>query len=118
MDYTAIIHEAALRMQFGGRSVTKGQLRHLLDMGSRENVTVLVIPFSAGEFPGAGQTIFYASGPVPQLDTVQLDQSHGPVLLDMEDQLEKYRTLLDRMEHLALDPPASREFIHTIIDSL
>lgn len=36
----------------------------------------------------------------------------------MEAQLEKYRTLLDRMEQLALDPPTSREFVHTIIDSL
>lgn len=30
--YTAVIHEAALRMQFGGRKTTRTQLQHILDM--------------------------------------------------------------------------------------
>ncbi|MCZ7417140.1 MULTISPECIES: helix-turn-helix domain-containing protein [unclassified Streptomyces] len=116
--YTAIIHEAALRMQFGGREVAKAQLRHILDMSDRENITVVVLPFEAGEYPGAGQTIFYASGAAPQLDTVQLDQSHGPVLLDAEAQLSKYRQLLDRMQAIGLDARKSQDVIQSIIKSL
>jgi transcriptional regulator with XRE-family HTH domain len=57
-------------------------------------------------------------GPVPQLDTVDLDQSHGPVFLDAEAQLEKYRVLLSRMEATALDHDSSRDFIHTIVRNL
>ncbi|MEV0266984.1 helix-turn-helix transcriptional regulator [Streptomyces sp. NPDC050617] len=114
MPYTAVIHEAALRMRFGGRDVTRAQLDHLVAMSERENVRVLAIPFERGEFPGAGQTILYASGPVAQLDTVQLDQSHGPALLDAADQLARYRALLDRMEELALDRARSRDFIRAI----
>lgn len=114
----AVIHEAALRMQFGGPTVAKAQLRHLLDMSEREHVTLKVLPFAAGSFPGAGQSIFYSSGPVPQLDTVHLDQSHGPVFLDAEAQLRMYRVLLDRMESLALTPEHSREFIHKLIHDL
>lgn len=116
--YLAIIHEAALRMQFGGRNVTKGQLQHLLDMSERENVTLKVLPFAAGSFPGSGQSLFYSSGPVPQLDTVHLDQSHGPAFLDAEAQLEMYRVLLDRVEALALDPTKSRSFIRNLTHDL
>ncbi|MBW1604620.1 helix-turn-helix domain-containing protein [Streptomyces sp. JJ66] len=118
VPYTAVIHEAALRMQFGGRVVARAQLRHILQVSERENLSVLVLPFTAGGFPGAGQTIFYAHGAVPQLDTVQLDQSHGPVLLDAEAQLQKYRQLLDRLEALALTAEESRDFILGIVKVL
>ncbi|MEV0324266.1 helix-turn-helix transcriptional regulator [Streptomyces sp. NPDC050658] len=116
--YLAIIHEAALRMQFGGAVVAKGQLQHLLDMSERDHVTVKVLPFAAGSFPGSGQSLFYSSGQVPQLDTVHLDQSHGPAFLDAEAQLEMYRVLLDRVEDLSLDPTKSRDLIRNLIHEL
>jgi hypothetical protein len=116
--YQAIIHEAALRMQFGGTTVTKRQLQHILDMSERPHVTVQVIPFVAGAYPGSGQSILYAHGAVPQLDTVHLDQSHGSALVDAASQLDKYRVLLERMEALALSPDASRDLIHAITQDL
>ncbi|MCX4699702.1 helix-turn-helix transcriptional regulator [Streptomyces sp. NBC_01352] len=116
--YQAIIHEAALRMQFGGPTVTKRQLQHVLDMSERPHVTVQVIPFVAGAYPGSGQSILYAHGAVPQLDTVHLDQSHGSALINAESQLHKYRVLLERMEARALSPDASRDLIHAITQDL
>ncbi|MDQ0385634.1 hypothetical protein J2S54_002454 [Streptomyces sp. DSM 42143] len=114
----AIVHEAALRMQFGGRKVAKAQLHHVLEKSEQDNVTVLVIPFAAGAFPGAGQTVLYAEGPVPQLDTVQIDSSHGPDFLHAETQLAKYRAHLDWMERIALSSVASRDFIREIASDL
>ncbi|MFI1796946.1 helix-turn-helix domain-containing protein [Streptomyces sp. NPDC020379] len=116
--YTTIIHEAALRMKFGGPEVTRRQLEHVLELSEQEHITVLVIPFDAGAYPGSAQSICYAHGPVPQLDTVHLDQSHGSVLLDAEAQLNKYRVLLDRMEAIALKESESRDFIHNIAQQL
>ncbi|MET9510873.1 Scr1 family TA system antitoxin-like transcriptional regulator [Streptomyces flavidovirens] len=114
----SIVHEAALRMKFGGPKVTRHQLRHLLDMSEHNHITIQVIPFDAGTYPGSGQSICYAEESVPQLDTVQLDQSHGSVLLDSEAQLGKYRTLLQRMEAIALKPTESRDFIRNIVRAL
>ncbi|MFH8406918.1 DUF5753 domain-containing protein [Streptomyces sp. NPDC018019] len=71
--FKAIIHETAPRMQFGGRRVTRQQLGHIAELSEQPHITVLVIPYPAGIFPGAGQTVLCASGPVPQLDTLQLD---------------------------------------------
>ncbi|MGW0898431.1 helix-turn-helix domain-containing protein [Streptomyces goshikiensis] len=112
--YQAIVHEAALRIAVGGPGIAGIQLQHLLDMSERDYVTIRAIPFSAGAFPGSGQSIFYAHGPVPQLDTIQLDQSHGVVFLDAESQLSKYRTLFERLEAMALDPARTRDLIHTV----
>jgi hypothetical protein len=118
VPYTAIIHEAALRMQFGGRDLTRDQLKHIIDMSERPRITVRVIPFTAGVIPGTGQTVLYAEGPVPQLDTVQLDIEHGNVFLHAEAQLEKYRIFMQRFEELSLGPEESRDFIHQVIKSL
>jgi transcriptional regulator with XRE-family HTH domain len=114
MPYTGIIHEAALRMQFGGPEIMRKQLAHIAEMSEREGVTVLVLPFSAGIFPGAGQTVVIAHGPHPRLDTVQLDTEHGSEFLHAEAQLVKYRTIMGCMEDLSLDATASRDFIHAL----
>jgi hypothetical protein len=114
----AIVHEAALRMQFGGPQVARAQLHHLLDVSERDNVTVLVLPFAHGAFPGAGQTVVYAEGAVRQLDTVQVDSSHGPDFLHAEAQLAKYRAQLDLLEEVALPPERSRDLIREIAQSL
>lgn len=113
-EYAGVIHEAALRMQFGGRRVARAQLEHLLTASESRHITLRVIPFEAGAFPGAGQTVNYAEGPVPQLDTVQVDSTHGPEFLYEEMQLAKYRSHLDWMERIALPPQKSRDFIHDI----
>ncbi|GGZ75493.1 helix-turn-helix domain-containing protein [Streptomyces bluensis] len=118
IPYRAIIHEAALRVPVGGVSVARRQLEHLVEQSEREHITIQVIPFAIGAYPGAGQNILYAYGLVPQLDTISLDQSHGPVLLDAAAQLEMYRILLNRMEHVALKPSKSRDFIHDLIRDL
>ncbi|MFD9654889.1 Scr1 family TA system antitoxin-like transcriptional regulator [Streptomyces mirabilis] len=111
---TFLIHEAALRMEFGGRKIARAQLDYLLKESDRDNVTVRVVPFAVGGFPNAGSSTLYAYGPVPQLDTVQTDTPHGPAFLDAETRLANYRAVLDRTEERALDAVKSREFIYGI----
>ncbi|WP_055546297.1 helix-turn-helix domain-containing protein [Streptomyces kanamyceticus] len=111
LPYTALIHEAALHMRVGGPAVAAEQLNHLVEMGRRAHISVLVIPFGRGAFPGSGQGIDYAHGPVTHLDTVQLDTEHGSEFLDAAAQLERYTTVLDRLEKLALPAEESRELI-------
>lgn len=117
-EYVGILHEAALRMQFGGRKVARAQLEHLLTMSERAHVSLRVIPFDAGSFPGAGQTVIYMEGPVPKLDTVQIDSAHGPEFLYQEAQLSKYRAQLDWLEQRALSPQESRALIRDIASQL
>ncbi|SER60088.1 Helix-turn-helix domain-containing protein [Streptomyces sp. yr375] len=116
--YTAIVHEAALRMGFGGPDITRTQLDHLLEASEQPTITVLVIPFGQTGFPASGQPITVVDGPVPQLDTVVLDTDHGCEFLDAEAQLDRYRSVLDRMESRALPEPKSRDLIHRISSDL
>ncbi|MDQ1026453.1 transcriptional regulator with XRE-family HTH domain [Streptomyces umbrinus] len=113
-----IVHEAALRMEFGGTAVARRQLAHILYLSECDHTTVRVIPFKAGGFPGAGQSVVYAESSVPTLDTVELDSTHGPEFIDIEMQLHKYRAQLDAAEAVALAPDASRDFIQKLAADL
>ncbi|NKI39928.1 helix-turn-helix domain-containing protein [Streptomyces physcomitrii] len=111
--YVNYVHEAALRMQFGGRTVMRKQLEHVCAASEQSNVEVRVIPFEAGVFPGAGHALLYTEGSVPQLDTAQLDTAHGAEFVHAEAQLAKYRNHLAWMDEHCLSPDQSRELIYS-----
>ncbi|MCT2589443.1 Scr1 family TA system antitoxin-like transcriptional regulator [Streptomyces sp. N2-109] len=115
---TFIIHEAALRMRFGDRQVSRAQLAHVLEQSTRDNVAVRLLPFAAGGFPTAGGSTLYACGPVTQLDTVQTDTPVGSSFLHAETHLANYRAVLDRMEQRCLGPDGSRDFIRVAAKQL
>ncbi|MFC8230934.1 Scr1 family TA system antitoxin-like transcriptional regulator [Streptomyces sp. NPDC057287] len=118
VPYRALVHEAALRMRFGGPHIARTQLQHLLELSEYSHVTIKVIPFAVTDYPGSGQSVYYVEGQVSALDTAQLDQSHGPVFIDSEAQLAQYRLLLERLDAVALSTDHSRDLIHAIAQEL
>ncbi|MFC7895000.1 helix-turn-helix domain-containing protein [Streptomyces sp. NPDC057381] len=118
LSYLAYVHEAALRMPYGGRESARQQLEHLVERSEQPSTEVRVIPTYVDGFPGAGHALLYAHGAVPQLDTVQLDSAHGPEFTGAEAQLTKYRAHLEWMEDAALSASASRDLIRRVAREL
>lgn len=101
-------------MGFGDPDIARAQLHQLLEASEQPTITLLVLPFGQTGFPASGQPITYAAGDVSQLDTVVLDTDHGCEFLDAEAQLNRYHSVLDRMESRALSESESRDLIHRI----
>ncbi|MFD7662432.1 helix-turn-helix domain-containing protein [Streptomyces sp. NPDC059788] len=119
VPYVGVIHEAALRMQLGGRDVARTQLDHLLESSDRDDVTLLVIPFAAGGFPLMGDSsVLYASSANSRLDTVQMDSPTGAIFIDAPTQLAHFRTRLDLAGKRALTPKESADYIREIAREL
>ncbi|MGW2957523.1 helix-turn-helix domain-containing protein [Streptomyces sp. NPDC001220] len=118
VPYTALIHEAALRIRVGKRQATRAQLIHLLELAEADHIGVHVVPFDLDGFGGAGSAMVYAGGTVPKLDTVVRDGPNGPVFVDAEAQLARYRTLFRRVEAVSLESDRSRDFIHRVVKEL
>ncbi|MGV9268446.1 helix-turn-helix domain-containing protein [Kitasatospora sp. NPDC003701] len=112
--YTAFVHEAALRMQFSGPKVLAEQLGALIRDSESLGISVRVVPFDVESLPGPSENFTYTQGPVPELDTVQIDISFGCPLFDAPAQLASYREILARMASVALSEEDSRDFIRSI----
>lgn len=116
--YELVVHEGALRTEVGGRSVLRDQLAHLVTAAERDNVTIQAIPFSAGAFPGSGQSILYARAQVPRLDTALADRVTVGEFVHAEAHLCKYRLQLDEMQRIALPPEKTLDLMHAIASQL
>ncbi|WP_183107022.1 helix-turn-helix transcriptional regulator [Streptomyces sp. 1114.5] len=114
----AFIHEAALRMQFGGPAVLLEQLAALLNDSERPGLSIRVVPFAVDTFPGAGENLTYVEGPAPELDTVQMDISPGTLFFDSPANLAKYRTIFSSLDASALSEEQSRDFIRSIMKEM
>ncbi|MEV7190781.1 helix-turn-helix transcriptional regulator [Streptomyces sp. NPDC093510] len=117
-SFVALIHEAALRMRFGGRKVAKGQLDYLAEVSHWPTVKLRVIPFTCEDFIEVDQSLLYAGGVVPQLDTVHLDSPVGGVSIIDEVQLNRFGNLLDVAERASLSERESRRLLHRVASEL
>ncbi|MGW0837850.1 helix-turn-helix domain-containing protein [Streptomyces prunicolor] len=116
--FRVIIHEAALRMRFGGREVARGQLEFLLEASQWPTVSLRVLPFTCEDFIEATYPLVYAAGSVPQLDTVQMDSPVGGTLITAAAQLKKFAAMLDIAERSSLSESESRQLIRRIAREL
>jgi transcriptional regulator with XRE-family HTH domain len=112
-----VLDEAAIRRPVGGPGVMKAQLAQLLELGRRPEVTVSVLPFEAGLYPGISGpfTLLDAEGaltpPVVYLETPTSDTTlrHEP------ETVAAYRQVFDRLRERALDGPASARLIESVL---
>ena len=116
--YDAIVHEFALRIRVADRQVSRSQLRQILELTDQEHVSVRVIPVDQDGFGGAGASMMYMGGPVPQLDTGLREAATGTMFIDAVPQLSALRTLFRRVEEATLSPAASQDFIHSLSKEL
>ncbi|MGP4002638.1 helix-turn-helix domain-containing protein [Streptomyces sp. 8N706] len=106
--YHAIIHEAALRMNFVDTEVLRRQITHLIEVSRLPHVTIQIVPFrAAGPLPAVGGPFVVFGGDDPTLNTVYLEHDAGSVFLSDVADLTRYNEIFDRLVALALPPLAS-----------
>lgn len=99
----AVLDEAALRRTVGGPEVMRAQLRHLIEMAARPNITLQVIPFDAGPHPGTGGRFTIISFPGEDPDAVYIETIAGELLIESEG-VGRYRRAFRRLNAEALSP--------------
>lgn len=116
-----VLHESALRSTIGGAKVMAAQLRHLADVGALPNVTVRVLPFSAGAPVGdpVGQFAILEFGqdakgkPVwPQV--VYLETFIGCLYLEKSGDVHRYYQVHESVQRASLDEAASRSLLRRV----
>jgi len=111
-----VLDEAALRRPVGSPEVMRGQLRHLIEMGARPNISLQVIPLTRGGHAAAGGAFTILRFSEPDLpDVVYLEQLTSALYLDKRETVDHYLEVMERLCVEALPADASTETIGAIL---
>ncbi|HEX3592357.1 MAG TPA: DUF5753 domain-containing protein, partial [Pseudonocardiaceae bacterium] len=112
LKFWAVVDEACLHRRVGGAAVMRDQLRALGDAVGEPNVTVQVIPFSAGAHPGMPGSFVLMIFPDPMdMDLIYIDSMAGDLFLESDAEVSRYTTMFDTLRAVALSPDHSRDLI-------
>jgi transcriptional regulator with XRE-family HTH domain len=112
----AIVDEAVLRRPIGGRAVLRAQLEHLAEVSRLPNVTLQILPFSAGGYAstgGAFTLLRFADADLP--DVVYIEHLTSAVYLDKLEDLDEYVVTMDSLSIAASTPRKTQELLTEII---
>ncbi|MFJ5103691.1 helix-turn-helix domain-containing protein [Streptomyces sp. NPDC088554] len=118
------LSEAVLRRPVGGPAVMAGQLKHLLDVCELPNVTLRVVPFSAGLHLGVMSGPFgilrfprNRDGTESEPPTVYSDGYTGDLYLDKPNEVDVYDNAFKNIWDTALNEQESRNLIIETVGS-
>jgi transcriptional regulator with XRE-family HTH domain len=119
------LRESVLRCPVGGTEIMAAQLDRLADAAGLPNVSMRVVPFSAGFHLGmltGGFTLLRfplnGSGTETEPDTVYSDSFTGAIYLDKPGELARYSRAFAEIWETSLDEDSSRDFISRAAEAL
>lgn len=113
----AILDEAALHRQVGRPGLMRAQLVHLIKVANEPNVTLQVIPYSAGSHPGMPGSFVLMDFPNPvDQDVVYIDTMAGDLFLEKEADLRRYRLLFEHLRAVASSLDETTRMLATLTD--
>ncbi|MEW5356869.1 helix-turn-helix domain-containing protein [Streptomyces sp. 16-176A] len=118
LSSVCVLDEAAVRREIGGKAVLAEQLQRLLDLSARPEVTIRVLPFSAGaHYSTMGS--FVLLGFADDRDLLYLEHATGSMVggEDLE-LLERYQRCYDDISDRALGASQSLDLIGRVKQDL
>ncbi|MEV8396733.1 helix-turn-helix domain-containing protein [Streptomyces niveus] len=116
----AVITESVLRCEVGGADVMIEQIKHLEGMAGRPNVTIQVLPYSAGASAAGSSGHFMVvarddeRNPLNRMSVVYLELATRGLYLDDPDDLEAYKLTTAYLRSQARDASLSREILAAV----
>jgi transcriptional regulator with XRE-family HTH domain len=112
-----IMDEAAIRRQVGAPTnpgIMRRQLRQLVETAKLSNMTIEVVPFTAGVHPGMKGPFTILEFPGDDDDVLYLENSRGggsTIVTGEDPEILAYREAFERLREQSLGPTKSIEFI-------
>ena len=115
LELITVLDEGVLRRWIGGPAVMAAQLRHLIDMAERPNITIQVLPFAAGAHIAIDSPFVLLRFPGPSSSNiVYLENMTSELFIENEAEAYHYSLAFDRLRETALESADSVEFIAQI----
>lgn len=106
----AVLDEALLYRTVGGTTVMRTQLEHLIELAERPNITIQVLPFSAGAHASHEGPFTILDMPAPYPDVAYIETRAGGIYVEAE-RVGGFVQAYDRLQQAALTPNDSMALI-------
>ncbi|MBW8483620.1 helix-turn-helix domain-containing protein [Actinomadura parmotrematis] len=114
----ALVDEAVLHHVVGGASVMQTQLRHLLNLAERPNISLQILPNSLPGHPGMnGSFKILHVGQEGELEVVALDTLTMISYLETEKEIAPYKAVFDVLRGMALNCDESKTMIEGLLSA-
>lgn len=111
----AIIDEAALRRDVGGPDVMRAQLVRLTELAKLPNVSIQLVPFSAGAHQGMRGAFTALRFPETAMDTVYLEAYKTAAYAEAPAEVAFYTDTFEDLAAMALNCDDTVRLIHSMI---
>jgi len=114
----AIIEETALRRPIGSVEILRDQLRYLLILSSRPNLTLQVTPFGMGGHaaPSGFSILRFSEPDLP--DISYLEHLTSALYFDKKSDVDRYLLAMERLSVISDQPSETPRILSTIISQL
>ncbi|GGV50366.1 helix-turn-helix domain-containing protein [Streptomyces spectabilis] len=109
--YHVVLDESVLHRRVGGADVMAEQLDLLLDRRRERNITIQVLPFSAGAYSAALTSFIVYGGAEPSLDVIFVETAVGSLFLEEGGTRHAYDNVWNLLRQEALNSDSSAELI-------
>jgi hypothetical protein len=114
-----ILNEAVIRRVVGGGSVMRDQLDRLIEASRMPELTLQVIPFTAGAHAAMDGSFILLGFPEPtDPQIVYIEYHTGALYLEKRQEVERYRLMFDHLRASALPVDASRALMARVAEEL
>jgi transcriptional regulator with XRE-family HTH domain len=114
-----ILDEAVLHRVVGSKDVMGRQIRRLIELSSREDMIIEVVPFSAGvQYGMHGPFVILEFEEAEDDDVLYLESPRGDLIhRDNPEEVLTYREIFEELRHMSLGE-GSAEFVRGLLDEM
>jgi transcriptional regulator with XRE-family HTH domain len=115
-----VMDEAVIRRMVGGKSLMRDQFQRLTEAADRPNVTIEVVPFTAGLIPGLqAPFVIQEFSDAADDELLYLESPRGDLLSrDDREEILAYREYFDQLRQASLGPEGTIKFLNEVIAEL
>lgn len=107
-----VVDESAIRRLLGERNVARTQVARLIDLANRPNITIEMVPFSAGLHQGMLEPFIILEFPDPEDSDVLFLESSKDMIISHDEagEIAGYREVFERLRQISLGPAATLDY--------
>lgn len=119
LELIAVLDEAALRREVGGRDVLRAQLEHLLRSMEAPNITVQILPYDKGAHGALNGSFTILDFPDPSEPSVAyVDSPGGNLYLQKSPDMRRFEKTHAELRGSALDKPESERWLRNALKEM